>query len=80
MLLDGGKLVVGWNGSGGESGFYLFDLKMGECMDVLGFNNGVVFLLDGEKLFNILFIENGWMDIVEYNFVIVEMIMIVVYD
>lgn len=77
---DGGRLAVGWNRSGGESGLYLLDLKTGERTDVPGLNNGAVFSPDGEKLLNILPTENGRTDIVEYNLATAEMTTIAEHD
>lgn len=66
--------MVGWNCDCDESGFYFFDFKIGVCIDIFKFNNGVVFLFDGNKFFNILLIENGWIDVVEYEIVMGEVI------
>ena len=64
---DGGKLAVGWNRNGEESGLYLLDLKTGAHKDIPNLNNGAVFSPDGKKLLNIAPTENGKTDIVEYD-------------
>lgn len=64
---DGGRLAVGWNRDGQESGLYLLDLKTGARTDIPNLDNGAVFSPDGNKLLNILPTENGRTDIVEYD-------------
>ncbi len=77
---DGGKLAVGWDRNGEESGLYLLDLNTGARTDIPNLNNGAVFSPDGNKLLNIVPTENGKTDIVEYDLATGEMTFIAPHD
>ena len=77
---DGGRLAVGWDRNGEESGLYLLDLNTGARTDIPNLNNGAVFSPDGNKLLNIAPTENGRTDIVEYDLATGEMTPIAPHD
>ena len=77
---DGGKLAVGWDRDGEESGLFLLDLKTGARTDIPKLNNGAVFSPDGNKLLNIASTENGKTDIVEYDLSTGKMTIIAPHD